>query len=462
MPDSLSDSAWQVEPEDWERHVFVHCTAFQSVRLLDRFFAIADHGSASCRGIRLCLVLTSQHRRYNPTTAADRCPGLRKRGIRFVYEDARPAVPGVLDNVSIELDDHTAADGRTCLLRKNSGTHERYFGEVLDDFLDEVNFPNNEISHRIRVKLIDTTSDHSEYSLVTNSPVPQLSHPFINLSVPALSRFVQHKCAHTHLSTKTFIILDALTPTTSTLLICTPNHDNTSLPLLVRSTFSACASIIGDIALNDSLADFANEAATSRGGYISTPLDHLPSLTSTSLAIPGLDEPIRSRILTPALSHYFTQTTPPLQQCITKIKTFGGKSKDCTPEPDFEYFKLTQRLAIGAATQVPMRDWKPPKRFGSRDSGLGESVRTVRYFDVGVGNQRADGNGDEIEEEEVGWEASPTARFGLKGEVEGTDVRTKGGREQDGCDQDDCEETEDGWFDLMLPDVSGFTQMGCD
>lgn len=93
---------------------------------LDQFLLAADHRYFFKRKYRLCLVHNYELHGYQP-----RHPSLRKpNNPLFVDERDLPCVPGACAAVSIELDELSAEDASTCLLRVNRRDRPERYGEV--------------------------------------------------------------------------------------------------------------------------------------------------------------------------------------------------------------------------------------------------------------------------------------------------------------------------------------------
>ncbi|KAK7532037.1 uncharacterized protein J3D65DRAFT_635478 [Phyllosticta citribraziliensis] len=119
------ESQW-VPPEDRGSVVYVWCSADIPRHAVDQFLLAADHRYFFKRKYRLCLVHNYDLHGYQP-----RHPSLRKpNNPLFVNEKDLPCVPAACATVSIELDELSAEDVSTCLLRVNGWGKPEKYGEV--------------------------------------------------------------------------------------------------------------------------------------------------------------------------------------------------------------------------------------------------------------------------------------------------------------------------------------------
>lgn len=113
-------------------------------KLLNNFLLRADHRTYDGRRFSLCLVRSAEIHKYQPEGKAV-CNFYKEQELFFVYQNdlARankpplkmaPPAPASLFRVSLELDEHTVFDKKTCLLRKNGRRNRRVYAEVRCDF----------------------------------------------------------------------------------------------------------------------------------------------------------------------------------------------------------------------------------------------------------------------------------------------------------------------------------------
>lgn len=142
----IASPVWANPAGGWhsENIVPVYCTAEINPSLLNDFLLRADHRTYDGRRFSLCLVRSAEIHKYQPEGKAV-CNFYKEQELFFVYQNdlarankpplkTAPPAPASLFRVSLELDEHTVFDKKTCLLRKNGRRNRRAYAEVRCDF----------------------------------------------------------------------------------------------------------------------------------------------------------------------------------------------------------------------------------------------------------------------------------------------------------------------------------------
>ncbi|KAK8222801.1 hypothetical protein HDK64DRAFT_284818 [Phyllosticta capitalensis] len=110
-------------PEQQDELIYVWCTTHIRTDTLDRFFLVADNRWLYGRKVRLAFVRNDDTQNYNPQHV-----DLRKNKPLIVPQSDLP--PGASEDISIQLDEHSASDRSSCLLKINGRENVHKFGEV--------------------------------------------------------------------------------------------------------------------------------------------------------------------------------------------------------------------------------------------------------------------------------------------------------------------------------------------